>query len=208
MHRNTRNRRIAREQTGPRVLIVCEGKKTEPFYFEELRKFCKLGRDSVEIVGVGANPTSIVKFAEERHQERKREDASFDKVFCVFDKNSHTDYRRALARIANKANFEAIVSVPCFEYWLLLHYNDSTKPYQKAGGKSACDRVISDLAKHIPDYRKGERGVFAFVEKELATAITNAKRTLAAARKAGTDNPSTTVHILIEHLQTIARPRR
>lgn len=49
MHRNTRNRRITREQTRPRVLIVCEGKKTEPFYLDDLREFYNISRDSVEI---------------------------------------------------------------------------------------------------------------------------------------------------------------
>lgn len=207
MRRNIRNRRVARVRTGPRVLIVCEGAKTEPLYFEDFREFCKLSRDSVAIVGIGANPTSIVKFAEERYKANKRDGAPFDKVFCVFDKNSHADYPRAVAQLKNKADFEAIVSVPCFEIWLLLHYNYSTKPHQKVGNKSACDQVISGLTEHIPHYRKGMRNIFAHTEKELATAITNAKRTLAAAQKANTDNPSTTVHILIEHLQTIARPR-
>jgi len=208
MRRNIRNRRVARAQAGPRALIVCEGAKTEPLYFEDFREFCKLSRGRVEIVGIGANPTSIVKFAEKEYNTNKKDGTPFDKVFCVFDKNSHADYDRALVQLKNKANFDAIVSVPCFEYWLLLHYNDSTKPYQKAGNKSACDRVISDLTEHIPHYRKGMRNILSHIIKDMETAITNAKRTLAAAQKVNTDNPSTTVHILINHLQTLARSRR
>jgi len=203
-----RERRDVRGKFYPRILIVCEGEKTEPFYFEALRGFYKLSRDSVEIAGIGANPTSIVKIAEEKYKASKRDGVTFDKVFCVFDKDSHADYHRALAQLKNKENFEAIVSVPCFEYWLLMHYHGNTKPYQKAGNKSACDQVISDLTKHIPHYRKGERSVFGYVEKELATAITNAKNTLKAAQKSGTDNPSTKVHLLVEYLQNISRPPR
>ena len=205
---NIRWRRDIRGRLCPRILIVCEGEKTEPHYFRGIRDVCGLNRNRVEIAGIGANPTSIVKFAEKKYKESKKDSDPFDKVFCVFDKDSHADYHRALAQLKNKENFEAIVSVPCFEYWLLMHYHGNTKPYQKAGNKSACDQIISDLTKHIPHYRKGERSVFGYVEKELATAITNAKSTLKVAQKSGTDNPSTKVHLLVEYLQNISRPPR
>lgn len=199
-----------REALSPydRILIVCEGAKTEKHYFDELAKFYDINSRNIKIVGGGGSPTNIVKIAEQEYASGKKGRIPFDKVYCVFDKNSHADYGRALAQLESKKDFAAIVSVPCFEYWLLLHYLNTTKPYKQKGNKSACDQVISDLAKHIPGYRKGERGVFVFVEKELATAITNAKRALAAAQTANTDNPSTTVHILVKHLQTIARRRR
>ena len=59
-------RRIASRQPYDRVLIVCEGQKTEPFYFEELRKYYNLHSTNIKITGnCDSSPTSILKKAEE-----------------------------------------------------------------------------------------------------------------------------------------------
>ena len=191
-----------------KVLIVCEGAKTEKYYFDELAKSYDINSHNIKIVGGGGSPTNIAKMAETQYKAGKKDRIPFDKVYCVFDKNSHADYQRALAQLENKEDFEAIVSVPCFEYWLLLHYCDSAKPYEKRGSKSACDQVISELKTHIPRYEKGGKNIFSRVQENLDTAIANAKSTLKAAQKSGTDNPSTKVHLLVEYLQNISRPPR
>ncbi|MDD9816124.1 MAG: RloB family protein [Gammaproteobacteria bacterium] len=199
------SRRKAMFSPYDRILIVCEGTKTEQHYFRGLANFCKLNRNNITIVGEGASPTNIVKVAEENYKASQRDGIHFNRIYCVFDKNSHTDYERALAQLANKEHFEAIVSVPCFEYWLLLHYCDSTKPYEKKGNKSACDQVISELKKHIPRYNKGDRNTFGIVRGNLPAAQANAKKSLKAAKGAGTDNPSTNVHLLVEHLKSLPK---
>lgn len=183
-----------------RILIVCEGAKTEKYYFEELAKHYNINSHNIKIVGGGDSPTNIVARAE---TECRKSAIDFDKVYCVFDKNSHADYQQALAQLANKENFEAIVSVPCFEYWLLLHYHGTTKPYANKGSKSACDQVISELTKYIPRYRKGDGNTFHIVKNNLPTAKSNAEKALEEAQKANTDNPSTNVHLLVTHLQNL-----
>ncbi|MEJ2682434.1 MAG: RloB domain-containing protein, partial [Gammaproteobacteria bacterium] len=57
---------------------------------------------------------------------------SFDKIYCVFDKDSHASYARALDALVSatpKDTFFTINSVPFFEYWLLLH---SKRPFNEA----------------------------------------------------------------------------
>jgi predicted ferric reductase len=42
-----------------RVLIITEGEKTEPIYFEELRKHYQLSAVNIQIIGSGSDPKNI-----------------------------------------------------------------------------------------------------------------------------------------------------
>ena len=46
-----------------RVLIVCEGKKTEPNYFKRLRGMLRLSSTTVKVVHEGPSPITVVKTA-------------------------------------------------------------------------------------------------------------------------------------------------
>ncbi|WP_424947163.1 RloB family protein [Candidatus Spongiihabitans sp.] len=192
-----------------RVLIVCEGAETEPNYFNELIRHYKISSANVEITGkCGSSPKNVVDLANSRYNEEKKKGNAFDKVFCVFDKDSHPAYQNTLDRLRNMSRqntFFAITSIPAFEYWFLLHYAYSTQPYTETGSKSAADNLISDLQKHLPDYAKTSRDMFSTLIDKMETAKTNAARALSAAESADTDNPSTRVHELVEFLQNIKR---
>ena len=63
-----------------RVLIVCEGEKTEPHYFGGLRLHYRLSSANIEITRAhGTDPMSIVSFAEARL-------GNYDRAYCVFDR--------------------------------------------------------------------------------------------------------------------------
>lgn len=191
------------------VLIVCEGEKTEPLYLEDLRDHLGLNRANITITGkCGSNPDAIVREAIRRFDQ----DPEFDRVYCVFDRDRHSSYQNACDRIrsktlrkggcgASKAMFSAITSVPCFEYWLLLHYNYETSPFQESGRRSPCEAVIYKLERGpLPNYEKGLQGVFERTSSHIQKAIVNAKQALASAEQAGTENPTTRVHELVEDL--------
>ena len=58
-------RRASRRSSYDKVLIVCEGEKTEPNYFNELVHYYKLNTANVEIDGsCGSSPRSVLKRAE------------------------------------------------------------------------------------------------------------------------------------------------
>lgn len=126
-------RRKAKRAPYDRVLIVCEGSKTEPNYLQELIDSLELNSANVEIDGnSGSSPISIFHHAKRRYIEEKNKNDPFDHVFCVFDKDSHPSYKQAIAEISKcrpRGIFQPIQSVPCFEYWLLLHFEFSAKPY-------------------------------------------------------------------------------
>jgi len=202
-------RRKAKRSPYSKVLIVCEGEKTEPFYFEDLKLHYKLNSANIEITGdCGSAPVSIFEHANQRYQEEKVAGDSFDKVFCVFDKDQHDSYEETLIKINNvvpRDTFVAINSIPCFEYWLILHFHYTARPYQHLPGNSAAKQLLSELGRFMPDYEKGQKDVFSILINNLEQAKAHAKRALTAAQQSHTDNPSTRVHNLVEFLQNIKK---
>ena len=200
-------RRIASRQPYDRVLIVCEGQKTEPFYFEELRKYYNLHSTNIKITGnCDSSPTSILKKAEELFDDSKKERNPFDKVYCVFDRDDHSCYQEVINRILAKkpqGTFFAITSTPCFEYWLLLHFECRTAPFQSSGNRSMGDNVVKELKKHIPNYHKGSKDIFSNLMSSLDHAIHNADRIIHIAQGQEFANPSTLVHELVKYLKDL-----
>lgn len=207
--RNARqlSRKKARREPYAKVLIVCEGEKTEPRYFSGLKDHYALNSANVEICGdCGSDPVSIVNYAKQRYREERDAGDAFDKVYCVFDKDTHANYHQALSLIHNwapKNTLEAITSVPCFEYWLLLHYEYTTQPFARQAGNSACAQVLSRLKHCMPEYTKGKGEIFRDLLGQLPFAIKNAERGLKTAGANDTDNPTTRVHELVQFLQRI-----
>jgi hypothetical protein len=103
-------------QESPVVLIVCDGKNTEPNYFDQLR----LRSVTVKTVGEGYNTISLVKRAIQLQQTR-----NYEKVWVVFDKDDFKDeaFHEAI-QLAEQNGFGIAWSNQSFEYWLILHFED------------------------------------------------------------------------------------
>lgn len=198
---NSLTRRKSFREPYPKVLIVCEGEKTEPNYFNGLKNHLRLNSANVAIVGEGATPAKIVERAKKLEKREKERGDPFDQVYCVFDKDKHTDYQKALAQLQSRKTYEAITSVPAFEYWLILHFRYTTSPYEDTAA------LVRALKKHLPDYEKNDSGIFGKVQDKLETAKENAARSLDDRSRAKTDNPSTNVHRLVRALQAIRETR-
>ncbi|MBP5789528.1 MAG: RloB domain-containing protein, partial [Neisseriaceae bacterium] len=157
-------------------------------------------------------PMTIITEVEKLVQQEIKNGNPFDSVFCVFDKDEQPKYNDALNKLKqlsqkNKVWENAdIVSVPCFEYWYLLHFDPTTKPFQKSPKTNSLSKqVIDELKQYIPDYEKSNRNMFQQLVEKLPFAIKNAEKSLAEAEKNQTDNPSTKVHLLVEYLQELKK---
>lgn len=84
-----------------RVLIVCEGQKTEPLYFNSLREEYRLQATDICITNAkGSDPMSLVKYAIDLYKDSQKVGNDFDFVFCVFDKDDHANYKQAINEIS------------------------------------------------------------------------------------------------------------
>lgn len=196
-----------------RILIVSEGIKTEPNYFNEIRVALRLPAANIAVVpsAMGTEPLQVVQYAKQVFENgdlsKGLERRAFDQVFAVFDRDEHKTYFNALdlaqsldSRHKNDENklvpFNAVASVPSFELWLLLHFEDIRHPLHR-------DEVLASLKQHLPGYEKGADGVFAATHDRLETAMKRA-RILAEQNNAYTEpEPYTAIVELVALLATM-----
>jgi hypothetical protein len=187
-----RGRRVTR----PKVLILCEGKETEPNYLEALRNEARLSRDQLEILGLGYAPFSLVQAAVAKMAEVPADEADYQKVWCVFDHDQHPKLERAM-ELAEQEGISIAFSNPSFELWYLLHFQDKRGHIDRRG-------VIKELKKQGGFHRYQKSSA---VYKDLKPTQGEAIRRAKALRKMhtgngnpATDNPSTSVDQLVEYL--------
>ncbi len=192
-----------------RVLIVTEGEKTEPLYLAAVCDHFGLSQANIEIdPNSDSSPTSVVAHSKKIIGENITD--PYDRVYCVIDRDTHADFQKAQDQITafNNRNkntkIHLIVSAPCFEYWILLHFIYTTKSFGTSGD-SPCQELISDeLKKYIIDYEKGNASIMVdLVANQLGTALANAQRSFEAAQRDGTDTPKTEMHILAQYLKNL-----
>lgn len=174
--------------------ILCEGEKTEPNYFEALRRELRLA--GVKVKG----PFPLKELPGE---VRRSWSDDFDEVWCVVDvderdqevRRLHAELKRLRARKGKSVRKAA--SAPCFEYWLLLHFEFTTQPFfGMDGGRSACEQVIQRLQGHLPDYKKNDPAVYGRCSERLEDALRNAEKL-----GPGQRNPATEVGKLVLRLR-------
>lgn len=187
-------------ETPRRILIVCEGEKTEPNYFFGLIRYHKLTATRVDVKGDGgSSPKSIVNYAKDLLRESAEDNNEYDIVFCVFDKDSHARYLEAIGDIMHSGNetIKCCNSIPSFEFWYLLHYVETRRAYVGGSGKSPSDQVESDLKKEAGSYSKSDPDMYKKLYGRQDRAIERAKRVLRDAESVGEFNPSTRVHEIV-----------
>lgn len=137
-------RPVANLTVKPSILIVCEGKNTEPSYFKQFR----VSSAEIKYVGEGYNTVSLVKRTIELSKQYK-----YDRVWCVFDKDdfNDNDFNTAI-KMAEENAFGVAYSNQAFEYWLILHFNDHQ------GGKMHRDKYTKEIKKHIKPFKASYDG--------------------------------------------------
>ena len=185
-----------------RVLIVCEGKRTEPLYFQGLADRYRLSMMNIVVVGSGSDPGPVVRKAKELRGREGRHGEKYDRVYCVFDRNEHTTFDKACDE-ARASGVKLARSWPCFEFWLLLHFRFSRQPFEKSGGRSAAQSCVDEVRRYLPDYAKGASEVFHQLAERLERAKAHATQALTDAKDTGELDPSTEVHELVKYLQSL-----
>ncbi len=154
-----------------RHFVLCEGKNTEPLYFNAWGK-----ANNTPLEAIFANftdPENILQAA------TKYVRAGYS-VSIVYDTEGMNDFFKSHQQIINfisEANQKGInmvsYSTPCIEYWFLLHFLYTTKPY------TCYDEIRRELRTYLTGYDKN----FDFC-KTLYSQIENL--TLKASRNAST----------------------
>lgn len=191
----------------PVILVVCEGEVTEPAYVEGFRLAHGATTVRVQVESPGGDPKALVERAAalrdkaELEARRARDrNLRFDEVWCVFDVDRHQRLEEA-TREADRSGIRLAISNPCFELWLLLHFDDQTAHLTP---KQARDR----LRGHLPGYAKHLR--FSDVADGCTDAVRRAKALDKRWEELGETggNPSTGMHLLAERIREFSRSAR
>jgi len=196
-YRSYGGRRINVREPKQRFLIVCEGEKTEPYYFKGFR----VPGDVVVDIHSGAGMhISVVREAITRRDEAQDE---YDQVWCVFDRdknrqNPHDSqqFNDAL-QLADTNNVRVAYTNDAFELWYFLHFNYHDTAIDRHDYATRLNALVSD------GYRKNDPTIFSKLEERMDTALRNAERLLSQYNPVNPerDDPSTTVHLLVTELQ-------
>lgn len=187
------NRKVDNRNIKQRILIVCEGSKTEPNYFNRfpINKQVYF----VDVQGLGYNTASLVKKA-----VLLKEKESFDQVWCVFDRDSFSAQEfNAAFQIAKPHDVSIAYSNQAFELWYLLHFHY----YDVAIQRNEYCKMLTEKLGHR--YEKNSETIYDELLSQQPEALRNAHRLHSSYNPCNPerDNPSTTVHLLVAALNKL-----
>ena len=156
----SRRRPYSPKRRKKRFLLYCEGEVTERHYFQDLVRFLRSPLIEVKVApDRRKDPKRLVELAKEARRKAEREARNarddslrYDEVWCVFDCDEHKRLKPAIDQ-ATTLELGLAVSNPCFDLWLLLHFQDQ---YAAITSKKAGDAVrvhVGDYVKHM-DFAK------------------------------------------------------
>ncbi len=185
-----KEKRESKQKNMPdRILILCEGEKTEPLYFNGFQKDFKL--HNIFIDGLGSNTDTIVEEAISRQKD-------YEQVWCVFDRDSFKkqNFNRAFKLIKKYPKIKIVYSNEAFELWYLLHFNYHDTAISRKQYKTKLSEYLNEK------YKKNSQDMYQKLLPKQNTAIKNAKRLLSSYEKNNPEknNPSTNVFELVELL--------
>lgn len=123
-------------------MIFCEGERTEPQYLGALKRQ-PIVRDvaavdiRIETGHGGSVPQTLVSLAAEARSRAIDEEAEIDEFWCVFDvewPRNHPGLSDAIQK-ARDNDVKLAVSNPCFELWLILHFQDHSSWLNNDGAR-------------------------------------------------------------------------
>jgi len=223
IHHKKRKSRLTRKSKKNReyknsILIICEGEKTEPNYFNSFQ----VSNVEVKTIGLGMNTTSLVEEAIIKWKELEAENRCYEHLWCVFDRDEFLQekYNQAFETIISEEKklnkrFKRSVgreikifiaySNQAFELWYLLHYDF----IESACHRSQYQRMLSD--RMGKEYKKNDAKMYQTLQelsqstndrKGQNFAIRNAKNLRSSRVSSGehNQNPSTSVDKLVVEL--------
>ena len=201
---NSLQRQVGKREPKKRVVVVCEGSKTEPDYLVQLTR--KARNALVELVIAEADettPKQIVERAcrllkDSRREAKRTKDvnARADEVWCAFDVDEHPNLREAVQQ-AGDNGIKLAISNPNIELWFLLHFEDSFAHLHR-------DVARRRLKAQLGQYEKGSFNLEPFVnrfEEARERAIRLDQKHDGDGNRLPDNNPSSSMWRLVTTLQ-------
>lgn len=191
-----------RKQIKKRILILCEGGKTEPIYFNEIKRDRMLSNQlaALRILVHDTKKNTAKELVAEAIALKKEaiwDRNPYDKIWIVVDRDGYTKHPESFDR-AYSTEINVSFSSVCFEFWILLHFEYTSAAFPN------CDSVIRRLKEFIPDYEKS-CNYYELLRKNTNIAIQRGEQIIKHWQYTGKGkrweyNPYTDVGILVDYL--------
>jgi hypothetical protein len=158
--------------TNKRIAVVGDG-QTEKIYFDKLKEVEGLRNVSLK----PELPKSVGSYKGVFDKAESLYEQGYDEVYCLIDidkvlsDNTLAKYLTDKKRIEKKG-MVVFESNPCIEFWFLLHFVKTTKPF------SNCESVEKELQKFLPNYSKTQQylvqaNIYKILKPNLLKAVEN-----------------------------------
>ncbi|WP_209700102.1 RloB family protein [Kribbella aluminosa] len=179
-------------------MIFCEGQASEPDYLNAVKRLPEIRANTAISLVIDPSyglPMDLVTKA----VERLHRDPEIDECWCVFDvewPQHHPHLDRAL-RLAAAEGIRIAVSNPCFELWLILHFQEQAGFLQTRDAEAVSRQL---------DGRSGKRLDGAKYMPLRHDACERAMRLATRHERNDSnfpdDNPSSTMHELLAAIES------
>jgi len=211
LERKAQKRREETRSVRRYFLIVCEGEKTEPLYFEGFKNDLPKGvleNTTLDIEGEGKNTLSLI---DEVIAIRKRRERStglvYDYTWAVFDRDSFlpAQFNNAIFKARDASpEIRCAWSNEAFELWYLLHFEFYQDAASRHDYQARLEKVVTQRMGTAFRYAKNFPGMY-----QLLKAWGNQEQASAWAERLARDhegenyadhNPCTLVYLLVREL--------
>ncbi len=197
-----------RKETGTRtvekkIYILCEGadKHSEYAYLGALIKDTPIKGDKVQIELAPTKYNTGRELVEEASKKIDKKFKNIDEAWVVYDQDGYSLHKETFES-AKEKGVKIAFSATAFEFWILLHYEYTTKHFPKS------EDIIKELKdKNFIDYAKNSKDVYFLTKEKLPNAKQNAKKIRIEVEKYDGNkkiyerNPYTNLDLLIEEIQ-------
>lgn len=168
-----KSRKTNVRKVNKRILILCEGKETEPNYFKGLKRNV-LNRNKMTALRIVVHDTikntgkELVNEAKDLKKNAIKEANAYDDIWIVLDKDGYTKHPQTFDK-AKANNINIAFSSISFEFWFLLHFKYTTQVFHKA------EKLISYLkTNYMKNYSKADDN-FSKLKDKTDEAVKNSE---------------------------------
>ena len=186
-----------------KIYILCEGadKHSEYAYLGALIKDTPIKGDKVQIELAPTKYNTGRELVEEASKKIDKKFKNIDEAWVVYDQDGYSLHKETF-EFAKEKGVKIAFSATAFEFWILLHYEYTTKQFPKS------EDIIKELKdKDFIDYAKNSKDVYSLTKEKLSVAKQNAKKIRIEVEKYDGNkkiyerNPYTNLDLLIEEIQ-------
>lgn len=187
-------------------LIVCEGEKTEPAYFEAFPRKNVMHRVVIKCENSGKK-TAAMQVVNKAIALKEKSKDKYDSVWAVFDKDENTDADfLAAIKKAEEHGIKTAWSNEAFELWYVLHFIPLEASLPR---KEYENKIETAISSKLP---KGKKYSYSKIAKDMyskmsehgnqSNAIKHAKKLVNKhnCKNYCSHNPCTMVYKLVEEL--------